>query len=119
VKRRAFIALLGGAATWPLAARAQQRELMRRIGILAQDLQPGLLETLREELRNLGYVEGKSVGIELRNAAGRSDRLPALADDLLRLKIEVIVAVNTSAAQAAKKATSTVPIVIMRVAVIS
>jgi putative tryptophan/tyrosine transport system substrate-binding protein len=116
VNRRDFIALLGGAATWPLAARAQQRELMRRIGILAQDLQPGLLETLREELRNLGYVEGKSVGIELRNAAGRSDRLPALADDLLRLKIEVIVAVNTSAAQAAKKATSTVPIVIMRVA---
>ena len=117
MRRREFIALLGGAAvTWPLAARAQQGERMRRIGVLAQDLQPGLLETLREELRNLGYVEGKSLSIELRNAAGRSDRLPALVDDLLRLKVAVIVAVNTSAAQVAKKATTTVPIVIMRVA---
>jgi ABC-type uncharacterized transport system substrate-binding protein len=111
--------LLAGTATMlaePLVAEAQRASGLHRIGVLAQDLQPGLLETLREELRNLGYVEGTSLSIELRNAAGRSDRLPALADDLLRLKVEVIIAVNTSAAQAAKKATTTVPIVIMRVA---
>lgn len=116
MRRREFLILLGGAVAWPLAARAQQGERVRRVGVLAQDLQPGLLETLRDELRRLGYVEGKSFSIELRNAAGRSDRLPALADDLLRLKVAVIVAVNTSAAQAAKQATAAVPIVIMRVA---
>ncbi|HEY6992531.1 MAG TPA: ABC transporter substrate-binding protein [Xanthobacteraceae bacterium] len=100
----------------PLGAEAQLVSPAHRVGILAQDLQPGLLETFRDELRKLGYVEGSSIGIELRNAAGRNDRLPALADDLLRLKVEVIVAVNTPAAQAAKKATTSVPIVIMRVA---
>jgi putative tryptophan/tyrosine transport system substrate-binding protein len=98
----------------PLAAEAQPT--VRRIGVLAQDLQPGLLETLRDELQRLGHTEGKNISIEVRNAAGRSDRLPGFLDELLRLKVEVIVAVNTPAAQAAKKATSTVPIVIMRVA---
>ena len=87
-----------------------------RIGILAQDLQPGLLETFRDQLRKLGYVEGTDVVLEVRNAAGRNARLPALADELLRFKVDVIVAVNTPAAQAAKKATKTVPVVIMRVA---
>ena len=86
------------------------------MGVLAQDLQPGLLEILRDELHNLGYVEGSSIRIELRNATGQSDRLPALVDELLRLKVKVIVAVNTPAALAAKRATTTVPIVIMRVA---
>jgi putative ABC transport system substrate-binding protein len=69
---------------------------------LAQDLQPGLLETFRDELRRLGYVEGSSVSIELRNASGHNERLPALAQELLRLKVDVIVAINTPAAQAAK-----------------
>ena len=116
MKRREFITLLGGAAAgWPLAARAQQMQA-RRVGILSQDLQPGLLETFRDELHKLGYVEGKDVSIELRNAAGHNERLPALVDELLRLKVEVIVAVNTPAARAAKKATKTIPIVIMRVA---
>ena len=88
----------------------------RRIGVLAQDIQPGLLETLRDELRTRGYVEGRDLVIEVRNAAGRADRLRALADELLKLRVEVIVAVNTPAAKAAKQATSTVPIVILRVA---
>ena len=83
--------------------------------ILSQELQPGLLETFRDELHKLGYVEGKDVSIELRNAAGHNERLPALVEELLQLKVEVIVAVNTPAAQAAKKATKTIPIVIMRV----
>jgi putative ABC transport system substrate-binding protein len=115
MQRREFITFLGGAAAWPFAARAQQKR-MYRVGILSQDLQPGLLETFREELHKLGYVEGKNISIELRNAAGRNERLPALAEELLRLKVDVIVAVNTPAAQVAKKATETVPVVMMRVA---
>jgi len=99
----------------PLAAEAQPTTTYR-IGVLAQDLQPGLLEAFREELQRLGYTEGRNIAIEVRNAAGRSDRLPALVAELLRLNVGAIVAVNTPAAQAAKKATSTVPIVIMRVA---
>src|SRR5512138_1209955 len=81
-----------------------------RLGVLAQDLQPGLLETVREELGRLGRVEGRNITIDVRNAGGRSDRLPALIEELLRLKVDVILAVNTPSAQAAKKATSTVPI---------
>lgn len=107
------LGVLGIAA--PPAARAQPAA-GHRIGILAQDLQPGLLETMRDELTRLGHVEGRTLVIEVRNASGRSDRLPALADELLKLKVEVIVAVNTPAAQAARKASSTTPIVIMRVA---
>ena len=100
----------------PLAARAQQASPARRIGILAQDLQPGLLETFRDELRKLGYVEGRGISIELRNAAGHNERLATLVEELLRLRVDVIVAINTPAAQAAKNATRTVPIVMMRVA---
>jgi putative ABC transport system substrate-binding protein len=88
----------------------------RRVGILAQDLQPGLLETFRDQLHKLGYIEGSGISIELRNAAGQNERLSVLAEELLRLKVEVIVAVNTPAVQAAKEATTTVPVVMMRVA---
>jgi len=95
---------------------AQQHNAVLRVGVLAQDLQPGLLETLRDQLQRLGYVEGKGIVIDVRNAGGRSDRLPALVAELLRLSVDVIVAVNTPAAKAAQNATKTVPIVIMRVA---
>ncbi|MFY9685701.1 MAG: ABC transporter substrate-binding protein, partial [Pseudolabrys sp.] len=116
MKRREFIALLsGGAVVWPIAARTQPKK-MHRIGILSQDLQPGLLETFRDELQKRGYIEGSDISIELRNAAGHNERLPALANELLKLNVDVIVAVNTPAAQAAKKATKTVPVVMMRVA---
>jgi putative tryptophan/tyrosine transport system substrate-binding protein len=118
MRRREFIILVGGAAAaWPLVAAAQQVGRAHLIGVLAQDLQPGLLETFRDELHNLGYVEGSSISIEVRNAAGISERLPALANDLLWLKVDVILAVNTPAAKAAKEATKSVPIVIMRVAI--
>ena len=116
MRRRDFLKIVGGAvAALPFAADAQQSRA-HRIGVLAQDLQPGLLETFRDELHKLGYVEGTNLVIELRNAAGQNDRLPALAEELLHLKVDVIVAVNTPAAQTAKKATQTVPIVVMRVA---
>jgi putative ABC transport system substrate-binding protein len=116
IARRTFLAgaaLLVGA---PFAAEAQQTHVVRRIGVLAQDLQPGLLETFRAGLHDLGYDDGKNIMLEVRNAAGRNERLPGLVADLLRLKVEVILAVNTPAAMAAKAATATVPIVIMRVA---
>jgi putative ABC transport system substrate-binding protein len=77
---------------------------------------PGLLEAFREGLRERGYVEGKNITIELRNAEGKNERLSALANELVRLKVDVILAVNTPSAHAAKKATTTIPIVITRVA---
>jgi len=115
VKRRDFIKLSGGAVLWPVAAHAQQKRAYR-IGVLAQDLQPGLLETFRDELQKKGYVEGSDVSIELRNAEGHNERLPALAEELLKLKVDVIVTVNTPAALAVQKATKSVPVVMMRVA---
>jgi len=117
MRRREFITLLGGAATaWSFGAVAQQTRPTYLVGVLAQDLQPGLLETFGDELHKLGYVKDKNIRIELRNAVGHNDRLPALADELLKLKVDVIVAVNTPAVQAAKKATKTIPVVMMRVA---
>jgi putative ABC transport system substrate-binding protein len=115
MRRREFITLSAGVIAWPFAVLAEQKRA-HRVGILSQDLQPGLLEAFGDELQRLGYVEGRDISIELQNAAGHNERLPALADDLLRLKVDVIVAVNTPAAQAAKKATKTVPVVMLRVA---
>ena len=118
MNRRKFLEILGGAVVAsPLDAHAQQPAgSAHRVGVLAQDLQPGLLDTFRNELRKLGYVEGPGLSIEVRNAGGQNERLKGLAEELLRAKVEVIVAVNTPAVQAARKATQTVPIVMMRVA---
>ena len=116
MRRREFL-LFGAAAGWqPLAAAAQQPAPRHLIGVLAQNLQPGLLDAFRAGLSENGYIEGQNIALEVRNAAGYNDRLAAMADELLARKVEAILAVNTPAAQAAKKATSTVPIVIMRVA---
>jgi ABC-type uncharacterized transport system substrate-binding protein len=114
--RRTFLGAGALLLAAPRLAAAQSAGPLHRIGILAQDLQPGLLDTFRAGLADFGYVEGKNIAIELRNAAGHSDRLPELAAELLEHKVEVILAVNTPAAKAAKAATSTVPIIIMRVA---
>jgi putative tryptophan/tyrosine transport system substrate-binding protein len=95
--RRAFLASVA-ALVAPLEALAQQRNAVPRVGVLAQDIQPGLLETLRDELQRLGYVEGKGVVTEVRNAEGKNDRLSPLVAELLRLNVDVIVAVNTPAA---------------------
>lgn len=113
LSRRNFLASVLVLTRNPVGAEPMRPH---RIGILAQDLQPGLLETLSDELRKLGYVEGNAISIEVRNAAGQNERLPGLAKELLQLNVEVIVAVNTPAVQAAKKATLTVPVVMMRVA---
>jgi putative ABC transport system substrate-binding protein len=118
MQRRAFITLLGGSAVaWPLIARAQQAVKLHRIGILSPELPPpGFLEAFRQGLRELGYVEGQNIAFEIRSAEGYGQRLAALANHLVELKVDVIVAVNTQSVQAAKKASTTIPIVMTRIA---
>src|SRR5947199_1739596 len=114
MKRRAFITLLGGAATWPLAARAQQSKLARigalYIGTADAD---SFRKELREGLRELGYVEGQNIAFEFRSGEGKLDRLPDLAASLVRLNVDVIVALYVPCALAAKQATQDIPIVII------
>jgi putative ABC transport system substrate-binding protein len=97
------------------AVQAQPAGQARRVGMLLYDgAPPGFLEAFRDELRALGHLEGKNLTIEMRNAAGRNERLGALADEFVRLKVDVILAMNTPAAQAARKATAIIPIVMAR-----
>jgi putative ABC transport system substrate-binding protein len=113
MRRREFITLLGGAAaTWPLAARAQQSK-MARIGALyigTADAE-SFKKELREGLRELGYVEGQNIAFEFRSAEGKLDRLPELAAELVRLKVDVIVTLYVPPTLAAKQATREIPIV--------
>jgi ABC transporter substrate binding protein len=113
IGRRESITLIGGAAAaWPLAARAQQGERMRRVGVLLVG-GPEPLGPFREALGELGYVAGKNIQIEVRSAQGQDSRLAGLAAELVRSHVDVIVAVQTPAAHAAKNATRDIPIVMM------
>jgi ABC-type uncharacterized transport system substrate-binding protein len=116
MKRRAFITLLGGAAAWPLAARAQQTVRARTIGFLL----PGgsrttvvrdQLETFRQALKEYGWIQGQNISVEYRFAEGKEDALAEIAAELVRLRLDVIVAEGTAAIRAAKTATQTIPIV--------
>ena len=112
MKRRELITLLGAAAAWPLAARAQQAERRRTVGFLRADRPPApWMDAFQKALRELGYGEGKNIFIEYRWAGGDDARLPDLAGDLVRLNVDVIVASGTTAIIAAKKATTSIPIV--------
>jgi putative ABC transport system substrate-binding protein len=112
MRRRELISLLGGAATWPLAARAQQ-PTMPVIGFLgpsSPDTFADRLRGLRQGLKETGYVEGENVTIVYRFAENRNDRLPELAADLIRQQVAVITTAGDDVAIAAKAATTTVPL---------
>ena len=115
IKRRDFVSLLGGAAVaWPLAARAQQLPAMPVIGYLnygSPESDTSRLTGLRRGLNESGYVEGRNLVIEYRWAGNQADRLPALAADLVQLRVSVIVAAGPPSTFAAKAATTSIPIV--------
>jgi putative tryptophan/tyrosine transport system substrate-binding protein len=118
VKRRAFIAALGGAAAWPLVARAQQPKRRWRIGML-ETIPPELnkpnLDALRRGLQELGYVEDRDYVLEYRSADGQAELFPRLAAELVQSQVDIIITRGTPAARAAKNATSTIPIVMAAV----
>ena len=109
MNRRAFITLLGAATTaWPLATRAQQVAKIPRVGVIDSTANS---DPFRQGLRDLGYIEGRNIAIEYRSAEGRPERLVAAATELTRLPVDIIVAFGSPATEAAKQATTTIPIV--------
>ena len=119
MQRREFIILIGGAvAVWPLAAHAQHGAKIPRIGFMGNStaaLEANLIGPFREGLREHGYEEGRNVDIMFRWAEGKYERFPALVAELIAAKVDVIVTAGTPATLAVKKATSTVPLVMIAV----
>src|SRR6516165_7211767 len=111
LKRREFIALLGsGVAGWPLVARAQQAKVPTIGALVIGNINPEQFwRVFRQGLHDLGYVEGQNIRFEFRSANGRFDRLPELAAELVRLKVDIIVTWFTPTAVAARQATREIP----------
>jgi putative tryptophan/tyrosine transport system substrate-binding protein len=104
IGRRDFITLVGGAAAWPLAARAEQSGKLRTIGFMGQSTRSAASEwvaAFAQRLRELGWIEGRNIAIEYRWAEGREEHFAGIAAEFVRLKVDVIVAVTTPAALAA------------------
>jgi len=116
MRRREFIALVGGAAAWPFATSAQQAKVPRIGYLVTGSLESPdarlFLDAFRQGLHERGYVEGQNIVIEFRAANGEIERFPALASELVRLKVDVVVAANTPGARALQQATTTIPIVV-------
>src|SRR5436309_2780909 len=118
MQRREFIAVLGGVAmAWPLAARAQKSGKMTRVAILstANPRSAPFFQAFEQRLRDLGYVEGQNIAFEYRNAGGEVDKLPTIAAELVRLDVDVIVTSTDVATNAAKGATTQIPIVMVAI----
>ena len=114
MRRRDLVFAFAGTAVWPLMAYAQQPPKLRRIGVLSGVAARGPAHgALVEALRDLGYVEGQNVAIEWRFAAGRTELFPEMAADLVRLKVDVIVAAASPVGFAVKKATTTIPVIVV------
>src|SRR5215831_13481342 len=113
IERRKFLAAFGGAAAWPLTARAQQAGKPPTIGFLGQTTLSGGSEWVAgfvQRLHELGWNEGRTIAIEYRWAEGREERFAEVAAEFVRLKVDVIVTSGTLAVMAAKQATSVIPI---------
>ena len=118
MRRREFITLVGGAAAWPVAARGQQPERMRRIGALstiADNAEYPRIGHFRRGLLDLGHSEGRNIILEIRSANGDFDKLNGLAAELVALKPDVLLAVTLPAALAMRRETATIPIVFVLV----
>jgi putative ABC transport system substrate-binding protein len=113
--RREFITLIGGAAAWPLAVSAQQAGKVYRVGFLwdSPAVFSEAIEAFRHGLRELGWIDGRNITIEYRWAEGRPERMRELAEELVRLNVDVIVVPSSIYTEAAKRATSTIPIIFM------
>jgi putative tryptophan/tyrosine transport system substrate-binding protein len=114
VRRREFITLLGGAAAWPLAVRAQQQPAMPVVGLLATgspETSADVVRAFRQGLKEAGYVEGENLAVEYRWAGHQIERMPALAAELVRRPVAVMATPGHDATFAAKAATTTIPIV--------
>jgi len=119
ISRRAFIGAVAGGLAAASSVSAQQAKKVPRIGYLtggSVELEKSWIASLQQGLREVGYVEGQSIVVELKGAAGRADQLPGLAESLIRSKVDVLVTAGDAATLAAKQATSTVPIVMVTVA---
>ena len=121
IRRREFITLLGGAAAvWPLAARAQQRERVRRIGVLLSIAESDpeaqrRIQALRQGLQEWGWIEGRNVSVEYRFSAADAARIAVQVADLVALKPDVIVGNSTPVVTALRQATSSIPVVFVQI----
>src|SRR5262245_66474108 len=114
MRRREFITLLCGAAGWPIAVHGQQRNKIPRVGFLgltSPHANARFLGAFRSGLRERGYIDGESILVEYRWAEGQYDRLPQLATDFIREKVDVVVTYGSEGALVAKRSISTVPVV--------